>query len=170
MSDIEPCSEFMETDDYVLENHVIGKLPFMKPPEEPEIIFHNDQLWQESMSQDADDESVSHESVNDDDDEVEPVDFGYGVNAIAEWQRMMFQDNQSMCQDEGIKEIVLDSKVIFEVERVDCTSNGTCCECELLRQAEKDSESEKDTATKQQAVHEAPATGDEEQKGNCNLF
>ena len=33
-------------DDYVWENHVIGRLPF-KEPDEVEIVFHNDKLWQE---------------------------------------------------------------------------------------------------------------------------
>ena len=37
---------FIETDDYVWENHVIGRLPF-REPEEVEIVFHNDKLWQE---------------------------------------------------------------------------------------------------------------------------
>ena len=32
-------------DDYVWENHVIGHLPF-KEPEEVEIIFSSDKLWQ----------------------------------------------------------------------------------------------------------------------------
>jgi hypothetical protein len=35
-----------DDDDYIWENHVIGRLPF-KEPEEVEIVFHNDKLWQE---------------------------------------------------------------------------------------------------------------------------
>jgi len=34
-------------DDYIWENHVIGRLPF-KEPEEVEIVFHSDQLWQDN--------------------------------------------------------------------------------------------------------------------------
>jgi len=38
---------FVDTDDdYIWENHVIGRLPF-KEPDEVEIVFHNDKLWQE---------------------------------------------------------------------------------------------------------------------------
>ena len=35
-----------EEPDYVWENHVVGRLP-LREPEEPEIIFHSDQLWQD---------------------------------------------------------------------------------------------------------------------------
>lgn len=38
---------FIDTDDdYIWENHVIGRLPF-KDVEEIEIVFHTDKLWQE---------------------------------------------------------------------------------------------------------------------------
>jgi hypothetical protein len=35
-----------DDDDYVWENHVIGRLPF-KEPDDVEIIFHEDKLWQD---------------------------------------------------------------------------------------------------------------------------
>ena len=39
---------FIDTvDDYAWENHVIGRLPFIEP-EEVEIVFHKDKLWQEN--------------------------------------------------------------------------------------------------------------------------
>jgi len=39
---------FVDRDDgeYVWETHVIGRLPF-KEPEEPEIVFYADKLWQD---------------------------------------------------------------------------------------------------------------------------
>jgi hypothetical protein len=39
---------FVDRDDgeYVWETHVVGRLP-LKEPEEPEIVFHCDKLWQE---------------------------------------------------------------------------------------------------------------------------
>ena len=39
---------FVDRDDgeYVWETHVIGRLPF-KEPEEPEIVFYGDKLWQD---------------------------------------------------------------------------------------------------------------------------
>jgi hypothetical protein len=39
---------FVDRDDgeYVWETHVVGRLPF-REPEEPEIVFHCDQLWQD---------------------------------------------------------------------------------------------------------------------------
>jgi len=148
--------EFMETDDNVWEKHVVGKLP-LKEPEEPEIVFHDDKLWQDE-------------------------EWDYGVNVIAEWQRMKFHDDQSASQDadnesessggddEGISEVNMDGKVIFEVERVECTSNGVCSECELSRKAEKASGPEQDDTATQQAAHKAPATGGEGQKGHCDLL
>ncbi len=33
--------------EYVWETHVVGRLPF-REPEEPEIVFHCDKLWQDS--------------------------------------------------------------------------------------------------------------------------
>ena len=40
---------FVDRDDgeYVWETHVVGRLPFSEP-EEPEIVFHCDKLWQDS--------------------------------------------------------------------------------------------------------------------------
>ena len=35
-----------DDDDYVWENHVIDRLPF-KEPDDVEIVFHEDKLWQE---------------------------------------------------------------------------------------------------------------------------
>ena len=39
---------FVDRDDgeYVWETHVVGRLPF-KEPEEPEIVFYGDKLWQD---------------------------------------------------------------------------------------------------------------------------
>ena len=39
---------FIDNDDgeYVWETHVVGRLPFVEP-EEPEIVFHCDKLWQD---------------------------------------------------------------------------------------------------------------------------
>jgi hypothetical protein len=39
---------FVDRDDgeYIWETHVVGRLPF-REPEEPEIVFHCDQLWQD---------------------------------------------------------------------------------------------------------------------------
>ncbi len=34
-------------DEYVWETHVVGRLP-LQEPEEPEIVFHCDKLWQDS--------------------------------------------------------------------------------------------------------------------------
>jgi len=63
--------EFSETDDYVWENHVVGRIP-LKEPEEPEIIFH-DQLWQDDYDVDSestseDDYDADSESMSEDDD------------------------------------------------------------------------------------------------------
>ncbi len=39
---------FIDRDDgeYVYETHVVGRLP-LKEPEEPEIVFYGDKLWQD---------------------------------------------------------------------------------------------------------------------------
>ncbi len=39
---------FIDRDDgmYVWETHMVGRLPF-KEPEEPEIVFYGDKLWQD---------------------------------------------------------------------------------------------------------------------------
>ena len=39
---------FIDNDDgeYIWETHVVGRLPFVEP-EEPEIVFHCDKLWQD---------------------------------------------------------------------------------------------------------------------------
>ena len=49
-------------DDYVWENHVIGRLPF-KEPDDVEIVFHNDKLWQDDdwMSEGESESSSSDE-------------------------------------------------------------------------------------------------------------
>ena len=40
---------FVEHDDgeYIWETHVVGRLP-LKEPEEPEIVFYGDKLWQDN--------------------------------------------------------------------------------------------------------------------------
>ena len=53
-------------DDYVWENHVIGRLPF-KEPDDVEIVFHEDKLWQDDDDWTSDGES---ESSSSDDEEV----------------------------------------------------------------------------------------------------
>src|SRR2546428_6655238 len=40
--------KFVDTDDYVWENHVYGRLPFVPPPS-PEIVFYNGELWHDDM-------------------------------------------------------------------------------------------------------------------------
>ena len=43
----EMCFVDYNDNEYVWENHVIGRVPF-KEVEEVEIVFHNDKLWQEN--------------------------------------------------------------------------------------------------------------------------
>ena len=44
------CDKLVSVDrddgEYVWETHVVGQLPF-KEPEEPEIVFYGDKLWQD---------------------------------------------------------------------------------------------------------------------------
>jgi hypothetical protein len=53
---------FVYDDDYVWENHVIGRLPF-KEPDEVEIVFHNDKLWQDVDWLVSSDESSSEDEA-----------------------------------------------------------------------------------------------------------
>ena len=64
MSNQQQAPSFIETHDdgyYIREIHVVGRLPLREPEDEPEIVFHHDQLWQnEPMSQsDKDDDTIS---------------------------------------------------------------------------------------------------------------
>jgi len=113
--------EFSETDDYVWENHVVGRIP-LKEPKEPEIIFHN-QLWQDEY--DADSESMSEDDY---DDESMTVEIGDDVT-------------------EGIKDAEETENAICKICKLEITSNGTCSKCQLSRPDATTSELDSPAAT-----------------------
>src|SRR5438552_1279280 len=61
-------------------------------------------------------------------------------------------------------------KVILKVEPPECTSNGVCSECELLRQIEAAYQSEKSKCTQQYITRKTPSACDKDVQGNIDFI
>ena len=60
-------------------------------------------------------------------------------------------------------------KLIFEIERLRCTTDGVCSECKFSRKVEADNQSEKSKYTKQQVPCETQTAIDKKREGDCSI-
>ena len=101
------------------------------------------------------------------DDEMETD----GANSSQSRKTESHTDGQTTDENlETINKLDEIPKIIFDIDRPECASNGICRECELSRKVEADYQLGKSECSQQQIPHETSSTCDKGCEGDCNTI